>query len=93
MKEKHNIYHRDIKPDNILILKNNVVKICDFNWAKREVYNLNIGTNVGTEPFLSPALIQSNDLKGVKHDLEKSDIFSLGISIIQLIVFKKLNEF
>ena len=39
------------------------------------------------------ANIVDSDDEFVKHDKEKSDVFSLGITIIQLIEFKKISEF
>ena len=31
---QHSVIHRDVKPENILVSKNGVVKICDFGFAR-----------------------------------------------------------
>ena len=45
-------------------------------------------TLVGTPIFLSPVLWVAfmNNTKGVKHNLEKSDVFSLGLSFLQIVL-------
>lgn len=56
----HNILHRDIKSDNIMIGNNGHVKVMDFGLAKMRG-NLTItklGTTLGTIPYLSPEQIQ-----------------------------------
>ena len=54
--QKEKISHRDIKPQNILICKNNIFKIADFGEAK-ELKNNNFNTDMqtirGTELFMS----------------------------------------
>jgi serine/threonine protein kinase len=72
------IVHRDVKPDNIFILKNGIVKLTDFGIARAaefEESNLTkTGIMMGTLNYVSPEQLQ--DAKSVDH---RADIFSLGI--------------
>ena len=81
MQKELKITHRDIKPQNILVFKNNIYKIADFGEAKavKQSYN-KLNTLRGTELYMSPALYDGlkQDLDDVSHDPFKSDVFSLG---------------
>lgn len=86
MANKKRVYHRDIKPENIL-LKNKEVKITDFGCSKHIIdKKMTVMTLVGTPYFLSPKLwdgFSSNQVNRIVHDIEKSDIFSLGLTFLQ----------
>ena len=82
--QKHNISHRDIKPQNILIL-NGMYKICDFGEAR-----IISGKNGyihqpirGSELYMSPILFDAlnNHEKSIIHNSYKSDVFSLGMCL------------
>ena len=85
--QKQNISHRDIKPQNILVFKNNVYKLADFGEAKQiENMTINLASNSlrGTELYMSPLLF--NGLRtgqvDIKHNIFKSDVYSFGLCIL-----------
>ena len=82
--QKNNITHRDIKPQNILIV-NNKYKICDFGEAKIVPSEGVIQQSIrGTELYMSPILFKAlnNRQKNIVHNTYKSDVFSLGMCIL-----------
>jgi serine/threonine protein kinase/beta-lactam-binding protein with PASTA domain len=81
---QNHIIHRDIKPHNILIGKNGRVKVTDFGIA-RAVTSSTItqtGSVVGSVHYFSP-----EHAKGVSTG-EKSDLYSLGIVLYQMLTSK-----
>ncbi|KAJ7160138.1 ste7-like protein [Mycena filopes] len=73
----HRIIHRDIKPSNILCNSQGEIKICDFG-VSGELVNSIADTFVGTSTYMSPERIQ-----GAQYTV-KSDVWSLGISLIEI---------
>ncbi|KAI0248641.1 kinase-like domain-containing protein [Lactifluus subvellereus] len=73
----HRIIHRDIKPSNILFNSKGQIKICDFG-VSGELINSIADTFVGTSTYMSPERIQGSPYT------VKSDVWSLGISLIEL---------
>ncbi|MBI5247917.1 MAG: protein kinase, partial [Desulfomonile tiedjei] len=78
------IIHRDIKPGNIFIQKNDVAKIVDFGLACAT------GTKgirvVGTPKYLSP-----EQIRGLPVD-ERSDIYSLGITAFKMVTGQEVFQ-
>lgn len=77
---KKGIIHRDLKTQNILISKDNVVKITDFGIATglNEATLTQTNTLVGSIHYLSPELA-----RGSKATIQ-SDVYSLGIIMYEL---------
>ena len=75
------IIHRDIKPQNIMLLLNGKIKVMDFGAAKRpDVATLTATNNaVGTVYYMSP-----EQAKGLKSIDTRSDIYSLGAMMYEL---------
>ena len=79
--QNQNITHRDIKPQNIMLV-NGKFKICDFGNSRiLQKSNIIIQKIRGSEMFMSPILFKSyrSGIQSVKHNTYKSDVFSLGM--------------
>ncbi|KAK4258657.1 hypothetical protein QN277_005083 [Acacia crassicarpa] len=79
------IIHRDIKGANILIENNFEAKVADFGLAKlTQDNNTHVSTRVmGTFGYLAPEYASSGKLT------EKSDVFSFGIMLLELITGRR----
>lgn len=77
---KHNIVHRDIKPQNIIISKEGKVKVTDFGIAKVvSSATINTSASMGSVHYISP-----EQARGGYSD-ERSDIYSLGITLFEML--------
>lgn len=74
------IIHRDIKPQNIIISKDGKVKVTDFGIARATTSTNTISTNVmGSVHYTSPEQARGGIVD------EKSDIYSAGITMYEMI--------
>jgi len=76
------VVHRDIKPANILVMPNNHVKLTDFGIARalEEDSQLTTDGYLGTPFYMSPEHFKEGQID------HRSDIYSLGVVLYQMIV-------
>jgi len=77
------VVHRDIKPDNIVLLDDGTVKVTDFGIARiegSELVKTKDETFMGTISYCSP-----EQFKEFSHVDNRTDIFSLGVVLYQLV--------
>ena len=75
----NHIIHRDIKPQNVIISKEGKVKVTDFGIAKAATSNTITSNVMGSVHYTSP-----EQARGGYSD-EKSDIYSLGITLFEML--------
>jgi len=84
------IVHRDIKPSNIILTDEGNVKLTDFGIARAEDSNAaqqtQAGVILGTPFYMSPEQVMGKRVDG------RSDLFSLGVILYELIVGRKPFE-
>ena len=92
------IAHRDVKPENILVFSDGKYKLGDFGEAKINRLRRNNARSTirGTEMYMSPALFKAlqENKDDIKHDIYKSDVFSLGYCFVYAAVldFKIIDD-
>src|SRR6476661_9597575 len=77
------LIHRDVKPENVLIADDGRIKIGDFGLARAISTTTSTGALIGTVAYLSPELVMGRQADA------RSDIYSLGIMLYEMITGKQ----
>ena len=81
---KRGIVHRDIKPGNIMVNKDGAVKVVDFGIARvLETSKTQTGMLIGTFAYMSPEQYHG------EHADERSDIWSFGVLLYELLCYRR----
>jgi serine/threonine-protein kinase len=82
------VVHRDIKPDNIILMSDKTtIKIADFGIARtndtNELQATRVGAILGTPRYMSPEQALGDEIDG------RSDLFSVGVIMYEMLTGKK----
>jgi eukaryotic-like serine/threonine-protein kinase len=82
---QQNVIHRDMKPGNMMLTPQGVVKVMDFGIARSDSdQTLTLaGTSLGTVNYMSP-----EQVKGLPTD-PRSDLYSVGVCLYEMVTGKK----
>jgi serine/threonine-protein kinase len=81
---EHGIVHRDVKPSNIMVIRDGHVKITDFGIARMESASVRTQTGMvlGSPKYMSPEQVMGKLID------QRSDIFSLGVMLYEMLTGK-----
>jgi serine/threonine protein kinase len=82
------IIHRDIKPGNILLSNEGILKVSDFGLASFAVSPTVTmeGVVLGTPAYMSPEQVQGDEVDS------RTDLFALGVTLIEVLTGERIFE-
>lgn len=83
---KRNVLHRDIKPSNVLVAEDGQIYLADFGLAR--IAQLGESTLSGDMIIGTPQYISPEQAMGVKDLDERTDLYSFGVMLYELVVGK-----
>jgi hypothetical protein len=78
--QSKNINHRDIKLENILVIKNDIIKIIDFGFAVKGNRDTYQKLFCGTPSYMPPEIVNKE-----KYIAQCSDVWSLGVLLYAML--------
>ena len=78
---EHDIVHRDVKPSNIMVIRDGHAKITDFGIARMASASVRTQTGMvlGSPKYMSPEQVMGKNID------QRSDIFSLGVMLYEML--------
>ena len=85
------IIHRDIKLDNLFVLKDGRLKVLDFGIARmrqhaRKTMQTRAGATLGTVPYMAPEQVKGHDIDG------RADVFAVGATMFRVLAKRRIHE-
>jgi len=78
---RRGVLHRDLKPDNIFVNKDEEIKVMDFGLAKQEKDQITQSNTIeGTINYMAPELFKGEPAS------EASDLFAVGVIVYEIMV-------